>query len=407
MRFLFPIVWLQRSAAVSIALLLVIASLQLANNYERELSLSLILGGLFGFLLQRSKFCFFCITRDFVEERNSFGLLGLIAALAVGLLGYTAVYGAILPTPVEGRLPPDAHIGPVSWVLAAAALVFGVGMSLSGSCISAHLYRLGEGAFASIFALLGVLLGFVLGFQTWNSLYLGFIQDAPVIWLPHHLGYGGALIAQLGLLTVSAVFLLKYHRGTNNTDSSNLSAAKRNSSNNPPAHSLVNTLFTGRWPTYIGGILVGFLATIAYFRIAPLGVTAELGSIARTLGSSIELIPLRLEGLDGFSGCATVVKDALLSVNGVFILGLVFAAFAAALSSNQFAPELASPAKSLRNFVGGVLMGWASMTALGCTVGTLLSGIMAGALSGWIFAVFCVLGLWLTLKLRQRIRWLQ
>jgi uncharacterized membrane protein len=114
-----------------------------------------------------------------------------------------------------------------------------------------------------------------------------------------------------------------------------------------------------------------------------------------------------LEGLDSFSGCATAVKETLLSVNGVFILGLVLAALAAALFSGQFVPELPSPQKIFRNFVGGIFMGWASMTALGCTVGTLLSGIMAGALSGWIFAAFCIIGLWLTLKLRQQISWLQ
>jgi len=43
------------------------------------------------------------------------------------------------------------------------------------------------------------------------------------------------------------------------------------------------------------------------------------------------------------------------------------------------------------------------MLALGCSVGTLLSGIMAGALSGWVFALFCLAGLLLGLKLRQRL----
>jgi uncharacterized membrane protein YedE/YeeE len=392
MHFSFSVFSLQRAIAIFIAIALIITSLQLADQYERELSLSLTLGALFGFLLQRSKFCFFCITRDFIEQRNSWGLLGLITALATGILGYTAVYGAILPVAAEGRLPPDAHIGPVSWVLAFAALTFGIGMSLSGSCISAHLYRLGEGAFASGFALIGVLLGFVIGFQTWNTLYLQFIQDAPVIWLPHYFGYGGALLLQLGLLGIIALLLMKYHRPPTDQHS---------------AVAFFPALFINRWPTYIGGILIGFLATIAYFRIAPLGVTAELGSVARTMGSWAELIPSRLEGLDGFSGCATTIKETLLSVNGLFILGLVFAALAAALFSGQFVPQLPSLRKTVHHFAGGVLMGWASMTALGCTVGTLLSGIMAGALSGWVFAAFCIIGLWLTLKLKQQFSWLR
>lgn len=398
MSLVFSTQWLQRSTSLLIVIVIIAASMQLANQYERDLSLSLILGALFGTLLQRSKFCFFCISRDFIEQRNSHGLLGLITALVVGLVGYTAIYGAILPVAAEDRLPPDAHIGPVSWVLAFAALIFGVGMSLSGSCISAHLYRLGEGAFASVFALIGVLLGFIAGFQSWNTLYLGFIQNAPVIWLPHTFGYGGALLVQLGVLAFIAALLMKYHR-----------AIKYQRTSDPTIgnESFFAALFVNRWPTYVGGILIGFLATIAYFRIAPLGVTAELGSIARTTGSWLEVIPVRLEGLDSFSGCATAVKETLLSANGIFVIGLVLASFAAALWSGQFAPERPSLQKIIRHFMGGLLMGWASMTALGCTVGTLLSGIMAGALSGWIFAALCFTGLWLTLVIRQKISWLQ
>lgn len=289
-------------------------------------------------------------------------------------------------------MPPDAHIGPVSWVLVFAALVFGSGMSLSGSCISAHLYRLGEGALASAVALIGVILGFILGFATWNDLYLRFIQEAPVVWLPHYWGYGGALLIQLGLLGFIAWLLVKHHRTVD--------------TQHTPV-SFFTAWFVNRWPTYLGGMLIGSLATVAYFRIAPLGVTAELGSLARTLGSEANILPSRLEGLDSFSGCATAIKETLLSTNGVFIVGLVFASFAASLFSGQFAFDLPDLRKVLRHFVGGILMGWASMTALGCTVGTLLSGIMAGALSGWIFAVFCIIGLWLTLKLRTRIAWLK
>jgi hypothetical protein len=38
------------------------------------------------------------------------------------------------------------------------------------------------------------------------------------------------------------------------------------------------------------------------------------------------------------------------------------------------------------------------MLALGCTVGTLLSGIMAGAVSGLVFAAAAAVGAWLGLK---------
>lgn len=40
------------------------------------------------------------------------------------------------------------------------------------------------------------------------------------------------------------------------------------------------------------------------------------------------------------------------------------------------------------------------MLALGCTVGTLLSGISAFAISGWVFAFAVFAGVWLGIKLR-------
>jgi len=192
-----PLRRLASAALVFGVALLFAAALGSIADDGRDLALAALFGTAFGVVLQRSRFCFFCVSRDFFERRDARGLLGILTALAVGILGYHLIFGAFLPVPVAHRLPPQAHIGPVSWVLAAGAFSFGLGMALSGSCISAHLYRLGEGSLLSPFALLGTLLGFVLGFLSWNPLYLGAIQSAPVLWLPHWLGYAGSVALQL------------------------------------------------------------------------------------------------------------------------------------------------------------------------------------------------------------------
>ena len=380
--------------------------LNVSGQEGRGLAFALSAGAFFGFVLQRSRFCFFCVTRDFFEQRDARGLLGIVAALTVGLIGYHAVFGAFLPIPAPGRLPAGAHIGPVSWVLALGAFVFGVGMTLSGSCIGAHFYRLGEGATASPFALLGALGGFVLGFLSWNALYLGTVYDAPGVWLPQHLGYGGSLALQLGVLGLVAAYLVRRHnqaaRPANGEApvASDRSPIARNAAAPPQERlpDLMHLVLGARWPTYVGGLLIGALGVIAYFRSGPLGVTAELGSLARTAAASATWFPTRLEGLDTFAGCATVVKAALFSNNGLFVIGLVLASFASAVAAGQFKPRRLAGGDVLRKFAGGVLMGWGAMVSLGCTVGVLLSGIMAGAVSGWVFAIFCFLGMWISLK---------
>lgn len=352
----------------------------------RSLPLSMLLGGAFGVLLQRSRFCFYCIARDFIERRDPRGLLGILVALAVGLLGTYAIFGAWMPQPSATRLPPEAHIGPVSWVLALGALVFGVGMTVSGSCISAHLYRLGEGSPTAPFALLGSAAGFGLGFLSWNDLYLGAVQEAPVIWLPRLLGYGGSLALQLSILAAIALFLMRYRALAE-----------------VPAVSLFEAVFRRRWPAYVGGALIGSLGTIAYLRVGPLGVTAELGSWSRTAADALGMLPKRLEGLDTFAGCATALKETVLSRNGVFVVGLILGALAAALLAGQFKPRWPTVNDAARGLAGGVLLGWGAMVSLGCTVGVLLSGVFAGALSGWIFAVCCFAGVLLSSRVVQRL----
>ena len=84
--------------------------------------------------------------------------------------------------------------------------------------------------------------------------------------------------------------------------------------------------------------------------------------------------------------------------------GWCSAAWASALAAGDFRPSGGAPRDWLRGLLGGVLLGWGSLLALGCTVGTLLSGVMAGAASGWVFGLFCLVGTVLGLKLRPLLR---
>lgn len=373
-----------------IALGLVGAALWLSGEPGgSRLALSLTFGALFGFVLQRSRFCFYCQWRDFLVVGDPRGLLGILAALASGLAGYAIVLGAWMPDPGGTRLPPDAHIGPVGPVLLMAGAVFGAGMAISGSCISAHLYRLGEGSPTAPFALLGTGLGFGLAFATWNPLYLASVAEAPIIWLPRHLGYAGYLGLALAVLSFLAWPLVK-----------------RLPDPVPPSFrggsDPLRALFFGRWPVWLGGLAVGAIGTLAYLRVGPLGVTAEIGGRARQAAGAAGLLPARLEGLDTFRGCATAIREAVLTPNGLFVAGLVLASFAAALASGQFQPVRPRTGHAIRGLLGGLLLGWGAMTGLGCSVGTLLSGIMAGALSGWVFGIAMFAGAGGTLWLGRR-----
>lgn len=354
----------------------------------RSLAFALGLGLVLGVVLQRSRFCFYCHARDFIERRDPRGLLAVVAALALGTVGMHIVMGGWLSVPAPGRLPPDAHIGPVSWALALAGLAFGLGMVVSGSCISAHWYRLGEGSPTAPFALLGSAAGFGLGFITWNPLYSATIAEAPVVWLPHHLGYAGSTLLQLAVLAAAAALLWRHLPA-------HAEAPPATPATPASFAGALAQLFKGRWPYWLGGVAVGLLAVVVVLRLRPLGVTAALGSAARSAGSELGWIPDRLDGLDSLGGCVTAVVEALWRTpNALLVAGLVAGALVAALASGQFTPRWPTAAQALRGLAGGVLLGWGAMTGLGCTVGNLLSGTMAGALSGWVFGVAVLVAVW-------------
>jgi uncharacterized membrane protein YedE/YeeE len=385
-----------RPLAILIALALVAGALMIArfattpDTEGREIAFSLLVGLAFGIVLQRSRFCFLCHFRDFQERRDARGVVAILVALALGALLYQIVIAAWMPVVRPGALPPDAHIGPVSVVLAISSLVFGIGMAISGSCLSGHLYRLGEGSPTSPFALVGALLGFGLGFLTWNAIYVAAVATAPSVWLPHHLGYEGTLALSLAVLVAMILIALRIGRPVP-------APASAQAPETNQATTLLRRIFIERWPYSLGGAAVAVISAFAFLRVGPLGVTAELGSLARTASASLGTLPETLHGLDGLRGCATVVKAAILSKNGALIGGLVVGSFAAALVAGQFTPAWPTPKQIAKGLFGGVLMGWGAMTGLGCTVGVLLSGIHAGALSGWVFFLFCTIGVSLTL----------
>lgn len=380
--------------ALLVLVALVVAGFYLHNHedYGRAGSWALISGAVFGYVLQRSRFCFLCNLADWFTERKADGVLALLTALAVGMLGYTIIYGAWVPYPDAGFLPPRAHIAPVGWHLVIGGVAFGLGMALSGSCLSAHFYRLGEGSVLSPLALLGAMGGVILGFRAWPLFYLRTMIDSPVIWLPKSWGYTGALLLQVAVLGVLALIIWL--------------RAKPEPAHPPIPRTLAGlarAVFIERWPGVVGGVGVGALATAVYLRATPLGVTAEWGRLARLAGNRFGWIPDTLPGLDTLRGCNPVETAHTLSPNALFVLGLVAAALIGGLVAGQFQPRKYGPLRLILAWVGGILLGFGSLISLGCTIGTLLSGVHALSLSGWVFGIAMVAGVYAGVQLMVRI----
>lgn len=355
----------------------------------RGASFALLAGTGLGILFERGRFCFYCIFRDLFEEKNSRGVYSILAAIAVGTVGYVIVFAMRLADPTSGTLPSDAHIGPVSIALVAAGVAFGFGVVLSGGCIAGHIYRLGEGNLRAIPGLIGALIGFGIGFLTWNPIFLSVLGSAPAPWLPAGAGYGVALLLQLGILAAIGVYLLRWNPPVAPQPARMIDATE-----------IRRRLFFTRWPALLTGGLVGLIGFVAFLRGQPLGVTSQLSGATRTAMDNFDLLPSTLLGLDStLRGCVALVVESITS-NGWLIIGLFLGSLAAALPGRRFRIEKVTLRNGSTALLGGVLIGWGSIIGLGCTIGVFLSGTQALALSGWVFAVSVVAALGVGFHLR-------
>lgn len=377
------------AAVIIVGLLLLSQILESSQIYGSPAATSLLIGTALGIAFERGRFCIFCIFRDSINQNRNYGLISIFTALAVGSIGYTVIFGLFLPTPDGEQLPPSAHIGPVSLALVLGAFAFGIGMALAGACISGQFFRLTQGYIRAIPGLIGVVIGFILSFNTWNFLYRNSIESSPRIWLPNHFGYAGSLAISLVVIGGLIFWLLKRadpeeseHHGGRSMD----------------WREIRDNLIKKRWSPWVTGTIVGIVGIAAYLRIEPLGTTRQLNSIAQNIGNRYDLYP-ELVGLEGLSGCIGAAVEVITN-NGWLVIGFFIAALAASISGNRFKYQPLTTRGTLSSLAGGTLLGWGSFTSLGCTIGNLLSGTQAFALSGWTFFLFSFIGAWVGIKLK-------
>lgn len=388
-----------RALALLLALAALAAGLLIHEQRGRDGSFAWLSGLAFGLVLQRSRFGFAGPLRALLEQRDARGALAVLAALAAGSLGYQVVFGAQVPDPAAGYVPQSAFIGRVGLHTLAGGAFFGAGMMLARGCIGGSFLALGEGSTTAASALVGAILGLGLGEAAWNLAWVEWIADAPAVWFPRDLGYAGALLGQLGVLAVIAWWLAR--RKSSSAERGGGPADAARALPGAVGGGIARRAFVERWPAALGGLLVGVLATLVYFRGSPLGVTAELARLALVSGRALGLLPARLEGMESVAGCRPR-DDGSISDNGFFVAGLVIGAACAAAAAGELRWRSAGASAHALALIGGIAMGFGALIASGCTIGALLSGVMAFSLHGWVFALGLVAGAWATLRLGRR-----
>lgn len=191
--------------AIAVLVGIIVFGLKL-NSQSLLLAVAWLVGLGLGFVMQRSRVCFAAAFRNLWLLRDTAQFRGLWYLLLVASLGFFALqYSAFL---AGGEVP--LKVSAAGGYVAIGAFIFGVGMVLASGCASGMLVRLGEGSLSHLVVLICFIIGALAGARTidwWEAAFPG----AGKVFFPKALGWGFALLLQLGLL-VFIYSLVHWHK---------------------------------------------------------------------------------------------------------------------------------------------------------------------------------------------------
>jgi hypothetical protein len=169
-----------------------------------------VIGLAFGYVLQRSRFCFTASLRDPLLTGGTMLSKAVIIALALSSLGYMALQMKAAGMGLE-NLGKEAlknatflpgHVRDVGVHTILGGFIFGIGAVIAGGCASGTLMRMGEGFVQQWIAIIFFIAGSVIGVVLLPYMQAGGVLYQKIaIWLPELLGgWLPAIVVQFGLL---------------------------------------------------------------------------------------------------------------------------------------------------------------------------------------------------------------
>ena len=327
----------------------------------------LLVGILFGFAMQRGRFCMNSAIRDTVLLKDTTLLKSVGVAILVSMVGFALMAMANLV-----KISPTPFFWGANLV---GSFIFGIGMVLAGGCASGITYRVGEGMAGSLSALIGLsvaatvsAMGFLKpvkdALQTSTKITVGDGANptlANVMGLPH------AVVAFAVAVIVAVIWFVIARQNREEEEDSKVSFGE--------------AFFKKGWGWLPTGIAIGLIGMLAFYlsslagRSYPLAITSGWITITK-LGLAV---PETKMGWDAW-----------------LVIGIIIGALVAALIAGEFKIRWPGWGTVGQTFVGGLLMGFGAVCSAGCNVTHIVSGLPQLAISSLVAAIAIALGAWLT-----------
>jgi uncharacterized membrane protein YedE/YeeE len=338
----------------------------------------------FGAIGNKTSFCTMGAVSDWVNMGDLNRMRMWLLAIGVAILGANALQlaGVI-------DLSKSIYPGPVFLWLSyiVGGFLFGVGMTLGSGCGSKTLIRIGGGNLKSVVVFLfagvaaymtlrGILGAFRAGVLDKAAISLSTGQDLPSLAA----GLGGS--KQMWVVALSLLFGISFI-----------------------VYAYASREFRANFDYTLGGVVTGAVVTGGWI------VTGHLGHLAEDPNTLQEAFVATNTGrMEAFSFVAPLAwtleylmfwtdKSRLITFGIASVAGVIAGSAVYALASRTFRWEGFRDAEDTgMHMIGGLLMGFGGVTALGCTIGQGISGFSTLALGSIITFLAIVAGAAATMK---------
>jgi uncharacterized protein len=329
----------------------------------------LIVGGLFGFILQRGRFCMNSAFRDTIFIKDFTVFRAYLIALVVLIVGSNILHDMEIIHLRSQSFYPLANI--------IGGYLFGLGMVMAGGCGSGIIYRVGEGQLASWFAVFGFFLGIGATTQGVLNPVLGLLKNenvmvgAPGMTL-HGLIGDGPMIKWIVIAVLSVVFLYF-------TLPSKPFALKKGKG--------------FYWS--VTGLLVGISGVFAFWASEFWGSPGFARGLNFTTPTGELFFTVLTNDAKSAFFPMYAVGDVMTTWAAIYIIGVPIGAAISAKILKEFSWKTPRDAKELLTVLGGsFLMGFGAVAAGGCNVGQALTGFATLSVASIIATIAIILGNW-------------
>ncbi|SES10361.1 YeeE/YedE family protein [Salisediminibacterium halotolerans] len=334
----------------------------------------------YGFLLQKADFCFVASVRDFISVGDSRTGKGVLVLMATALVGW----GVVLTFGFASL--DELWTVPFGLSNLIGGLLFGIGMTIAGSCASGALYRSGMGY---------VHFWIVIAAMITGNLLFSFIYDPWAIdyfFEPLATDGGYSLYEMntpfliLPLVIVGIMLLLTIKRFGVSGFLQGVKDSLTDWQGNPFKQQ--------HWDVRFCAFLMGITATIQFATFSNISVTGPETRMGGVILGSIfgeDAVYNNMYLNEMFAGYPSVG----LGPEETLVIFILVGAMISALLSGSFKIRFPKAKRLPYAIGGGLLMGVASRMAPGCNIANVIAGVGGMSIASFIAIIGMALGVFI------------